>query len=216
MLGVKAWLGSEVLRSRLKEVRSPQVLHLATHGFFLRDVPPAWGPNPPRPAWAASLEPARLSGPGMEIRCSLSGLALAGANVWLAGGRVHPEAEDGLTHRQRCLQRCNSPRPNWWCYPPVKRGSARCAAEGVFGLRKGQFCLAGVRTLVMSLWKVPDAPDKVDAHFWNSLTGEAIGEALRGARLVIRTVHGGPTFGGAFVCQGEATPLSVRGNAIVG
>jgi CHAT domain-containing protein len=211
MLGVKAWLGSEVLESRLKEVRSPQVLHLATHGFFLRDVPPAWGPNPPRPAWAASLEPARLSGPGMENPMLRSGLALAGANVWLAGGRVHPEAEDGLlTAEDVTTLQLSATELVVLSACETGLGEVRCG-EGVFGLRRS-FCLAGVRTLVMSLWKVPDAQTKeLMLHFYHRLlTGEAIGEALRGARLVIRTVHGDPYFWGAFVCQGEATPLSVR------
>ena len=38
MLGVQPWLGRDAAKPRLKaECRSPRILHLATHGFFLED-----------------------------------------------------------------------------------------------------------------------------------------------------------------------------------
>jgi len=36
-LGAEPWLQAEALEGRLKEHRSPKILHLATHGFFLDD-----------------------------------------------------------------------------------------------------------------------------------------------------------------------------------
>jgi len=36
-LGVSPWLDRSVLEKQLKEVRSPKILHIATHGFFLQD-----------------------------------------------------------------------------------------------------------------------------------------------------------------------------------
>jgi hypothetical protein len=39
MLGVELLMGSKALEKRIKECRSPRILHLATHGFFLQDQP---------------------------------------------------------------------------------------------------------------------------------------------------------------------------------
>jgi CHAT domain-containing protein len=84
-----------------------------------------------------------------------SGLALAGANIFLRGGSPPPPAEDGLLTAEEVagldllgtelvvLSACDT-----------GLGEVH-VGEGVFGLRRA-FVVAGARTLVMSLWKVPD------------------------------------------------------------
>src|SRR5260370_18048232 len=37
MLDAELWTEGEVLDARLKKCQSPRILHLATHGFFLKD-----------------------------------------------------------------------------------------------------------------------------------------------------------------------------------
>src|SRR5262249_45526106 len=37
LLGVAPWLGAAVLKAHLKACRSPRILHLSSHGFFLED-----------------------------------------------------------------------------------------------------------------------------------------------------------------------------------
>jgi CHAT domain-containing protein len=62
--------------------------------------------------------------------------------------------------------------------------------EGVFGLRR--VCvLAGVRTLVMSLRKVPDDQTRelMEDFYGRLLTGEGRAEALRQAQFAMKTKH---------------------------
>src|SRR5262249_43746396 len=80
LLGVKPVLDS-VLDRPLKTVRSPRILHLATHGFFLEDQ--KINPN----AVDRSLGSAdRLADALFENPMLRSGLLLAGFNTWGSGG----------------------------------------------------------------------------------------------------------------------------------
>jgi CHAT domain-containing protein/Tfp pilus assembly protein PilF len=157
-LGAQPWIEREALEGKLKARRSPRILHLATHGFFLPDQQPdprQLGRNLDLMGVSDSPGPGRLGGPGMENPMLRSGLALAGANTFLRGGALPEEAEDGLLTAEDVagmdllgtdlvvLSACDT-----------GLGEVR-TGEGVFGLRRA-FIVAGARTLVMSLWKVPD------------------------------------------------------------
>ncbi len=80
--------------------------------------------------------------------------------------------------------------------------------EGVFGLRRA-FVLAGAKTLVMSLWKVPDEPTRelMEAFYGRLLAGEGRAEALRQAQLALKARYPDPFYWGAFICQGDPGPL---------
>ena len=75
--------------------------------------------------------------------------------------------------------------------------------------------LAGARTLVMSLWKVPDDETKglMERFYRLVLDGKPRYEALRQAQLAMkeRLVAAGrdpdPFYWGAFICQGDPGPL---------
>ncbi len=107
MLGVKPLLAREALEARIKACRSPRILHLATHGFFLADQ--RRDPNRELRGLGLLRGPAgdgfgqmpksmldRMSGPGMENPLLRSGALLAGFKTWLKGGSLPAEAEDGL------------------------------------------------------------------------------------------------------------------------
>jgi CHAT domain-containing protein len=173
-LGVPPLLAGAALEGRLKACRSPRILHLATHGFFLPD------PQRDLNQFGRSLELmgigdapglGRLSGPVMESPMLRSGLALAGANTFLRGAALPAEAEDGLLTAEDVagldlldtelvvLSACDTG------LGAIHRG------EGVFGLRRA-FVVAGAKTLVMSLWKVPDLATAflMDRFYDNLLT----------------------------------------------
>jgi CHAT domain-containing protein len=80
--------------------------------------------------------------------------------------------------------------------------------EGVFGLRRA-FVLAGAKTLVMSLWKVPDAQtwELMEDFYRCILSGQPCAEALREAQLEMKKKYPEPFYWGAFICQGNPGPL---------
>jgi CHAT domain-containing protein len=80
--------------------------------------------------------------------------------------------------------------------------------EGVFGLRR-TFMLAGAKTLVMSLWKVPDkqTQELMEDFYQRLLSGQPRAEALREAQLALKEKYPHPRFWGAFICQGNPGSL---------
>jgi len=80
--------------------------------------------------------------------------------------------------------------------------------EGVFGVRRA-FVLAGAKTLVMSLWKVPDkqTQELMEGFYRRILEGQPCAAALRGAQLAMKERHPNPYYWGAFICQGDPGPL---------
>ena len=80
--------------------------------------------------------------------------------------------------------------------------------EGVFGLRRA-FVLAGARTLVMSLWEIPDeeTAQLMQGFYQRVLAGLPRALALREAQLELRATRSEPFYWGAFICQGDPGPL---------
>jgi CHAT domain-containing protein len=83
--------------------------------------------------------------------------------------------------------------------------------EGVYGMRRA-FVLAGAKTLVMSLWKVPDqqTQELMENFYQRLLEGQPRAEALREAQLAMKEKYHDPLYWGAFVCQGDPGPLTFR------
>ncbi len=211
MLGVRAWLGTAALEASLKACRSPRILHLATHGFFLpdqkRDLNEDRGQQLSSFGAASGNHPNRMLAAGLENPLLRSGLALAGANTWCRGGSLPPAAEDGLLTAEDVsgldlldtelvvLSACET-----------GLGEVR-TGEGVFGLRRA-FVLAGTKGLVMSLWKVPDQETcKLMEDFYAGILkpGQSRAEALRAAQLAMKEKedYRDPLYWGAFIYEGD-------------
>jgi len=187
MLKVPPLLDKEALESRLKTCQSPSILLIATHGVFFSHSPS------PRPSYPSreheSFSFNRLSGIKAEDPMLRSALALAGANTWVLGGKLPEEAGKGLVFAQdvaaldlwatelAVLSACNT------AIGDIKIG------EGVFGLRRA-FAVAGAKTLVMSLWSVPDRATALlmERFFTNLQQGLGRADALQDAQNYIRTI----------------------------
>jgi hypothetical protein len=215
LLQKQPWLGAAALEGRLKqECRSPYVLHLATHGFFLRDQHydlNRMSRGLELVAWEASPASGRLSGPEMENPLLRSGLALAGANTWLQNGALPPEAEDGLLTAED-VSGLDLLSTELVVLSACETGLGTVQiGEGVLGLRRA-FVLAGAKTLIMSLWKVPDrqTQELMEEFYRRILAGQSRADALREAQLSLKSRYPDPFYWGAFICQGDPAPLGLE------
>ena len=184
MLEVEARLGADALESHLKANLAPEILLIATHGYFSRQ----------KRQQVEAIEKPEIKTPGdmlahpkVENPMLRSGLALAGANTWLKGGKLPEEAGKGFLFAQEVAQldlRGNEIAVLSACNTAM--GDVK-AGEGVFGLRRA-FAIAGTKTLVMSLWPVPDKPTALlMEQFFNNLEkGKA--RALQEAQDYIRGI----------------------------
>ena len=205
------WLGASALEKPLKAVKSPSVLHIATHGFFYEDqkIDLSEGNRSFRFDSIGGIERGvRFSISNLKNPLLRSGLALAGANTWLKGQDPPEEAEDGLLTAEDVtgmdlldtelvvLSACDT-----------GLGDVHIG-EGVMGLRRS-FMLAGAKTLVMSLWKVPDKETRelMEEFYDRLLEGAPRAEALRQAQLSMKAKHPNPYYWGAFICQGDPSPI---------
>lgn len=178
------WTGSDALDARLKAVRSPSVLHIASHGFFLR-----------------SQEKDPL------LR---SGLALAGANTFLARRAMASEAEDGVLYALD-VAGMNLAGTELVVLSACQSGLGDVnVGRGVYGLRRS-FAVAGARTIISSMWRIDDRTTvELMVEFYRSLRdGAPASAALRHAQLALiarlRQDKGTapPALWGGFVCIGD-------------
>jgi CHAT domain-containing protein len=169
-------VGTSATEAVVKNTRSPRILHLATHGFFLEDEPvPVENPL----TRLASTLPVPAPVMNYENPLVRSGLAFAGANH---AGQI-TEGDDGI------LTALEITGMDLYGTDLVVLSACETAVgdvhtgEGVFGLRRA-FALAGAKNLLMSLWPVDDevTADQMKA-FYRNLQTLSPADALRQAQL---------------------------------
>jgi tetratricopeptide (TPR) repeat protein len=160
---VHSHLEQEATEASVNAVKSPAILHLATHGFFL-----------PRTGKSDALQRARgywesgsgSGSPGLESFSDVvldnpmhrSGVALAGAEATLkewGGGRILDTANDGiLTAGEMSLLDLEGTWLVVLSACETGLGESR-SGEGVLGMRRG-LIEAGAQHLLITLWPVAD------------------------------------------------------------
>jgi CHAT domain-containing protein/Flp pilus assembly protein TadD len=170
------------------------LIHVATHGYFLEDIREDEGSR-------ELVE--RLGGGrrGLEDPLLRSGLILAGGNhAWTKKPVEGEELEDGILTAAEVAE-LNLVGTELVVLSACETGLGEVNnGEGVFGLQRA-FKLAGVKTLVMSLWEVADgATGKLMEIFYRRwLGGEGKGEAFKGAQRELREQYPEPYYWAAFV-----------------
>jgi CHAT domain-containing protein len=178
---VKTYVGADALEEVLKSIPAPRVLHLATHGFFLdREIAP---PESTEEMDGAGAGSARKRLTRLENPLLRSGIVLAGANT--IGDMDGPSnAEDGWVMAEE-IALLNLHGTELVVLSACQTGLGDIkTGEGVQGLRRA-FLYAGARTLVTSLFEVPDAETReLMQRFYASMSdGRGTLDALHGAQL---------------------------------
>ena len=191
----------QATEAALKQLHSPSILHIATHGFFLQDQELRLVGT--RDAGTAAIRSGLPPGQLMENPLLRSGLALAGAN--LRQGQANQEDDGILTALEAAsldlwgtklvvLSACDTG------VGEVKNG------EGVYGLRRA-LVLAGSQTQVMSLWPVSDlgTRDLMIKYYKALQCGEGRGDGLRQVQLetLKRKDRRHPFYWASFIQSGE-------------
>lgn len=165
-------------------------LHLATHGFYAHSSTPAslGGENVPN----GKNTPNQPRGIGGYHPGFLSGVVLAGANQ-----SVDPALNDGILTALEVAE-LDLRNVDLAVLSACETGLGQLVSgEGALGLQRS-FHLAGARTVVASLWQVPDQPtsalmEKFYANLWDKKQPRSKLEALRQAQIWM--LREGPTRG---------------------
>jgi CHAT domain-containing protein/Tfp pilus assembly protein PilF len=198
--------GDAASESRALALKSPRILHIASHGFFDPEQPAEAKQRPAVGQLSGVANPSPLS----EDPLLRSGIVLAGAN--------HPDADpndDGhLTAAEVTGMDLRNTELVTLSACETGLGSVR-SGEGVYGLQRA-LTVAGSRSTLLSLWKVGDgATAAFMAEFYKRLmAGEGRADALRNTQAAFRT-HSNELYRdvyvwGAFQLTGDWRPLSAR------
>ena len=173
---------------------STDIIHLATHGYFLENEKADMND------FMKSLSPlARQKTDSIIDPLLRSGLILSGGNrAWL--GKEVPEGiEDGVLTALE-ISTMNLSGTDMVVMSACETGLGDITSDGVFGLQRA-FKMAGVQTLVMSLWKVDDNATSLmmQTFYEHLLSGMSKREAFNLAQAAVRTKYPEPYYWAGFV-----------------
>ncbi|MGB3189226.1 MAG: CHAT domain-containing tetratricopeptide repeat protein, partial [Limnoraphis sp.] len=165
---------SQATENAVKQLQAPNILHIATHGFFLKNLPRVEPDN----SFGFISENTQPNTPIQENPLLRSGLALAGFNPRESG------SDDGvLTALEVANLKLRGTKLVVLSACETGLGEIE-NGEGVYGLRRA-FTLAGAESLLMSLWTVSDegTMELMIKYYQRLLQNQGRSEAWRQTQL---------------------------------
>jgi tetratricopeptide (TPR) repeat protein/CHAT domain-containing protein len=157
--------------------KQPQILHIATHGFFLPEL---------------SKKKISVTNRGnvyslAEDPLLRTGLVLAGGNYAWSGKTPVDGVEDGIATAYEISQ-LNLSNTELLVLSACETALGEIkGSEGVFGLQRG-FKMAGVKKMIVSLWQVPDKEtgELMTSFYTYWMKGKNINESFYQAQADMR------------------------------
>lgn len=182
-------MNEEATETQLKEMIKPNILHIATHGFFQSDI---------------EEELTYSNNPMFK-----SGLLLSGSEKIFEGNEdfrtdLNSELENGILTAQVDMN-LNVDNTNLVVLSACETGLGEIRnGEGIYGLPRA-FMSAGAHSIIMSLWKVNDETTQqmMTLFYANWFSGQSKREVLQNAKLELRKNYPHPYYWGAFILVGE-------------
>ena len=172
-LDVTLYTGEEGLESRFKALsgHAPDLLHVATHGYY---------------------------SDGDEDPMERSGLVFSGANALREEGPAE-SGEDGLLKSSE-IALLDLRGTDLIVLSACQSGVGSVSSDGVYGLQRA-FKKAGVRSILMSLWKVNDqvTAEMMRLFYTGLSSGLDSREAFQAARQTLRESYPDPLLWAPFV-----------------
>lgn len=187
----KEYIAQAATEELVKSLNSPQILHIATHGFFL----------PKKELSSNGRGPMGIEEVTLNANPLLrSGLLFAGANESLKG-----KADEGVLTSYEAMN-LDIENTELVILSACETGLGEIQnGEGVYGLQRA-FQVAGAKAILMSLWKVSDeaTKDLMTYFYENWITKkQEKREAFTSAQKQVRVKYPSPYYWGAFVMVGE-------------
>ncbi|MEY3499652.1 MAG: hypothetical protein RL308_1321, partial [Bacteroidota bacterium] len=187
---------SEATEESIKQLdgrTTPYILHLATHGFFSPD------PKQEIPDDIFAEQGKTKIYKASDDPMMRSGLLLAGANNYWGKSAGNTTKEDGILTASE-ISNLDLSACQLVVLSACETGLGEVkGSEGVFGLQRA-FKMAGVKNIIMSLWKVPDAQtaELFDVFYTECFAGKTIHEAFQTAQSQMKVKYS-PYYWAGFV-----------------
>lgn len=181
-------IGSDATEGYLKEIESPRLVHIATHGFFYGDS------DKSTMSLIMGINQTYSKDPLLR-----SGVLLAGAQNTINGTNISDQNGILTSYEARELNLLNT---ELVVLSACETGVGDyVSGEGVYGLQRAVI-EAGAKSVIMSLWKVDDiATQKLMGYFYTNWIEHKLSkrEALKVAQLTLMKEYPSPYYWGAFV-----------------
>ncbi len=190
---IQTYTGKAATEEHIKAQKNPQVLHLATHGFFLQD--------PRKPKQVTSfLGAGQNFTPYFKNPLRRTGLYWVGAEATLNNKPLPDSLENGILTAQEALN-LTLDSTDLVVLSACDTGLGEIQnSQGVYGLQRA-FLSAGAKYVLMSLWQVDDEATRWFMQYFYESWGQDqnVRKAYELAQERMRKKYQAPYYWGAFV-----------------